>query len=381
MTQYIARRALLAIPVLLGIVFVVFLIARIIPGDPCRAALGERATIEICDDFNRRFGLDKAIIPGLFKEGREFVFRPEQVPASIVENQFTAYIVQVVTGDLGRSIRFNRPVTDVLIERLPLTIELTFYALLFAVTVGISLGLVSAIRRNSAADVGTMLVANLGVAIPIFVLGLVLQYVFAVLLRDTVFALPPSGRTSPGTPVTPLAEAWGLEGLEGLPRAVIDFISNIYTLNFLLQLQWESLVDALRHMILPAIALGTIALAIIARMTRSSLLEVLGLDYIRTARAKGVGGRGVVRHHAMRNAMLPVITIVGLQLGALLGGAVLTETIFNLAGVGLTLFEAITGRDYVVIQAFTLVVAVTYVLVNLLVDISYAWLDPRIRLS
>ena len=200
-------------------------------------------------------------------------------------------------------------------------------------------------------------------------------------MRDTFLALPPSGRTSPGLPITPLAEAWGLEGLEGIPRAIIDFISNIYTLNFLLQAQWSNLLDALRHMILPAIALGTIALAIVARMTRSSLLEVLGLDFVRTARAKGLDDRRVVRRHAMRNAMLPVVTIVGLQLGALLGGAVLTETIFNLTGVGRTLFEAITGRDYIVIQAFTLVVAITYVVVNLIVDISYAWLDPRIRLA
>jgi peptide/nickel transport system permease protein len=381
MSRFIARRLLLAIPVLVGIVFVVFVLARIIPGDPCRAALGERATNEVCAEFNHRYGLDKAIVPGLFKEGRVFVFKLEELPATLVDNQFLAYLGQVLTGDLGRSIKFNRQVTDVLIERLPLTVELAFFALIFAVFWGVLFGLVSAIRRNSAADVGTMLVANLGVSIPIFVLGLVLQYIFAVVLRDTVLALPPSGRTSPGLPVIPLAEAWGLEDLEGLPRAFVDFISNMYTINFLLQGQWASLADALRHLILPAVALGTISLAIIARMTRSSLLEVLGLDYVRTARAKGVGERAVVRRHAMRNAMLPVVTIVGLQLGALLGGAVLTETIFNLAGVGRTLFEAITGRDYVVIQAFTLFVAVGYVVVNLVVDISYAWLDPRIRLS
>jgi ABC-type dipeptide/oligopeptide/nickel transport system permease component len=381
LARYIVRRLLLAIPVLLGIIFVVFMLARVIPGDPCRAALGERANEALCDAFAVRYGLDKAIIPGLFKEDRAFVFRLEDVPPTLLDNQFTAYLAQVATGDLGRSIRFNRPVTDVLVERLPLTVELTFFALLFAVSAGVSLGLISAIRRNSAADVFTMLIANLGVSIPIFVLGLVLQYVFAVVLRDTIFALPPSGRTSPGLPVIPLATAWGLQDLQGLPRAILDFISNIYTLNFLLQGQWASLLDALRHLILPAIALGTIALAIVARMTRSSLLEVLGLDYIRTARAKGVDSRTVVRRHAMRNAMLPVVTIMGLQLGALLGGAVLTETIFNLSGVGRTLFEAITGRDFVVIQAFTLVVAVTYVVVNLLVDISYAWLDPRIRLS
>jgi peptide/nickel transport system permease protein len=381
MARFIARRLLLAIPVLVGIVFVVFVLARVIPGDPCRAALGERATRATCEAFETRYGLDKAIVPGVFKEERAFVFRPEELPATLADNQFIAYLGQIVTGDLGRSIKFNRPVTDVLIERLPLTIELAFFALLFATIVGVSLGLLSAIRRNSAADVGTMLIANLGVSIPIFVLGLLLQYLFAVVLRDTFLALPPSGRTSPGIQVTPLAVAWGLEDLQGLPRAFIDFFSNMYTMNFLLQGQWERLIDALRHLILPAVALGTISLAIIARMTRSSLLEVLGLDYIRTARAKGLAERPVVRRHAMRNAMLPVVTIVGLQLGALLGGAVLTETIFNLTGVGRTLFEAITGRDYVVIQAFTLVVAVGYVMVNLIVDVSYAYLDPRIRLS
>jgi peptide/nickel transport system permease protein len=381
MIRFILRRLLLSIPVLLGIIFVVFVMARVIPGDPCIASLGERATPEQCEDFNERYGLDKAIVPGLFKVGRAFEVRLEELPASLADNQFVAYLAQVATGDLGESVRFGRPVTDMLVERLPLTLELAVFAILFAAIAGVSLGIISAVRRNSATDVGTMVFANLGVAIPIFVLGLVLQYVFGVLLSDTALALPPSGRTSPGLPVVPLAEAWGLQGLEGLPRAFIDFISNIYTLNFLLQAQWDSLVDALRHLILPAIALGTISLAIIARMTRSSLLDVLGLDYVRTARAKGADERRVIRRHALRNAMLPVVTIVGLQLGTLLGGAVLTETIFNLSGIGRTLYEAITGRDYVVIQAFTLVVAVTYVLVNLVVDISYAWLDPRIRVT
>ena len=378
MARFVARRLLLTIPVLIGIVFVVFLLARVIPGDPCRAALGERATDRICDAFNERYGLNKAIIPGLFKEDRGFQIRIEDIPASLLDNQFVAYLGQVATGDLGESIKFRRPVTDVLVERLPLTIELAFFALLFATAVGISLGLISAVRRNSKTDVGTMLVANIGVSIPVFVLGLILQYIFAITLAGTIFALPPSGRTSPGLPVIPLAEAWGLEDWAGLPRMVIDFMSNMYTLNFTLQGQWDSLLDALRHLILPSIALGTISLAIIARMTRSSLLEVLGLDYIRTARAKGADNRRVVMRHGMRNAMLPVITIVGLQLGALLGGAVLTETIFNLTGVGRTLFEAITGRDYVVIQAFTLIIAVGYVVVNLLVDLSYGLIDPRV---
>jgi peptide/nickel transport system permease protein len=250
-----------------------------------------------------------------------------------------------------------------------------------AVIVGIPLGLISAIRRNSAADVLTMLVANLGVSIPVFVLGLLLQFLFAVVLRDTFLGLPPSGRLTAGAPLVPLAAAWGLQDLGGPPRGLLDFVSNMYIFNYLFRFQWEQLSDALRHMILPAIALSTIPMAIIARITRSSLVEVLGLDYVRTARAKGLSGALVVRRHAMRNAMLPVVTVVGLQLGALLSGAVLTETIFNLTGVGRTLYEAIIGRDYIVVQGFTLIIAVGYVLANLLVDISYGFLDPRIRLS
>ncbi len=181
--------------------------------------------------------------------------------------------------------------------------------------------------------------------------------------------------------IKPLAESWGLQGLSGLPRGILDFASNIYTLNALVTFQWNALVDALRHLILPAFALATIPMAIIARMTRSSILDVLGLDYVRTARAKGLREGLVIRRHALRNAMLPVVTIVGLQLGGLLAGAVLTETIFNLSGVGRTMYEAITGRDYVVIQGFTLIIAIGYLAVNLIVDVSYAALDPRVRLS
>ncbi len=179
--------------------------------------------------------------------------------------------------------------------------------------------------------------------------------------------------------VVPLAVVWGLQDWTGPPRVFLDFISGIYIFSSLISGQWAAGYDAFRHMILPAIALGTIPLAIIARITRSSLLEVLGLDYVRTARAKGLDERSVILRHATRNAMLPVVTIIGLQLGALLSGAVLTETVFNLAGVGRTLFEAISGRDYVVIQGFTLFIAFTYVMVNLIVDISYGFLDPRIR--
>ena len=356
MIQFILRRLLITIPVLLGITFVVFGLARIVPGDPCRAVLGERATDAVCDDFIHRYGLDQPI------------------PV-----QFVGYLQQLAAGDLGSSIKHSRPVATLLVERLPTTIELTILAMIFAVSVGVPLGLISAYRRNSSTDVGTMVFANLGVSVPVFVLGLLLAYMFAVVLKGTPFALPPSGRLSTGVDVVPLAIVWGLQDWTGPPRAVLDFVSGIYLFSALITGQWGAWVDSFRHLILPAIALGTIPLAIIARITRSSLLEVLGLDYVRTARAKGLTERAVVLRHAARNALLPVVTIIGLQLGALLSGAVLTETVFNLSGVGRTLFEAIGGRDYVVIQGFTLFIAFTYVMVNLLVDISYGFLDPRIR--
>jgi peptide/nickel transport system permease protein len=356
-TRFIIRRLLVTIPVLFGLVFLVFALSRVVPGDPCRAVLGERATDAVCNDFIHRYGLDQPI------------------PV-----QFGIYLQQLASGDLGESIKHSRPVTELLIERLPTTVELTIWALLFAIVVGIPLGIVSAVRRNSPVDVSAMVVANLGVSIPVFFLGLFLQFIFALLLKNTPLALPASGRLSAGIDVIPLAEAWGMTGATGIPRGILDFLSGIYTFSALITGQWAAWFDAAKHMILPAIALGTIPLAIIARITRSSLLEVLGQDYVRTARAKGLRERSVVIRHATRNALLPVVTVIGLQLGALFAGAVLTESTFNLAGVGRTLFEAITGRDYVVIQGFILIVAVAYVVVNLIVDISYGFLDPRIRL-
>lgn len=347
---------LITIPVLLGLIFVVFTLARVIPGDPCRAVLGERATDAVCDDFIRRYGLDQPI-----------------------PIQFGLYLGQLSRGDLGVSIKHSEPVTQLLIDRLPTTIELTLMALLFAVVVGVPLGLLSAYRRNSPIDVGSMIVANIGVSMPVFVLGLLLQFVFALLLKGTPFALPPSGRLSSGVEVLSLVDVWHLENVSGPLRGFLDFVSRLYIPTALITGQWGPLGDALRHLLLPMVALGTIPLAIIARITRSSLLEVLGLDYVRTARAKGLRERTVVLRHATRNALLPVVTIVGLQLGGLLSGAVLTETTFNLTGVGRTVYEAITGRDYVVIQGFTLIVAFIYVFVNLIVDLSYGFLDPRVR--
>jgi peptide/nickel transport system permease protein len=351
--RFIGRRFLTAIPVLIGILALVFMIARLIPGDPCIAALGERATDEICDAYNERYGLNESLL-----------------------KQFWIYLSDVLHGDLGDSFRFNKPVTDLLIERMPTTLELALSALTIAVLVGVPLGVISAYRHNSKVDVGTMFVANIGVSMPVFWLGLMLQYLFAVQLRDTPLQLPPSGRLEAGMIPEPFYEKWGLE-----PNGVFEFIANMEVLNSILIADAEVFFSAVRHLILPAIALATIPLAIIARMTRSSLLDVLGLDYIRTARAKGLREKAVVIRHGLRNAGLPVVTVVGLSLGTLMGGAILTETIFNLAGVGKTLFDAIESRDYTVVQGFTLVIAVAFVLVNLGVDILYTYLDPRVRVT
>ena len=250
-----------------------------------------------------------------------------------------------------------------------------------ATIVGMILGVIAAYWQNSPVDLFTMIFANLGVSIPVFVLGLLSAYLFAVVLKDTPFSLPPSGRLTAGVRVQPIAVAWGMEDLSGPLRGLLDFFSQMYVINGAVTLNWKLFSDAARHLILPVIVLSTISMSVIARMTRSSLLEVMNLDYMRTARAKGLNERNVVFRHAMRNALLPVVTIIGLSLGALLSGAVLTETIFGLTGVGRTMFDAISSRDYGVIQGFTLVIAFTYVAVNLFVDISYAVLDPRIRLS
>jgi peptide/nickel transport system permease protein len=285
-------------------------------------------------------------------------------------------------GDFGESIRFKRPITTILLERLPLTVELSLSAVTLAVLIGVPLGILSATRRNSPVDVVTMIFANIGVSMPVFWLGLMLAYVFALVLRDTPFALPPTGRISPGVIPMPFYEVHGWNVPEsGILAALLTFIANMYIVNGVLAGDWALFTDALKHMILPAMALSTIPMAIIARMTRSSMLEVLELDYIRTARAKGVRRSGVVFKHAFRNALLPIVTITGLQMGLVLSGAILTETIFNLAGVGRAMYEAITARDFPIIQGFLIVIAVGYVLINLLVDLSYAYLDPRIRLD
>jgi len=358
MTTYVVRRLLISIPVLFGLILAVFAITRILPGDACQVLLGERANQAACNAFNQAHGLNKPIL-----------------------EQFGTYVTGLFQGDLGTSFRTSRPVSALLVERIPMTLELSIYALTIATIGGLVLGIVAASRRNSSVDVVVMAGANVGVSIPIFVLGLLLVFVFANLLKDTPFALPPSGRLTPGVSIVPLAERWGLQDQVGPVRTFVDFVSNMYTLNGLLSAQWDIFSDAFRHLILPAIALATIPLAIIARITRSSLLDVLGLDYVRTARAKGVAEGHVLRRHALRNATLPIVTIIGLQIGALLSGAVLTETIFLLPGVGSATVDAIQSHDFAVIQGFVLVIAIGFLMVNLLVDVSYAYLDPRLRPS
>jgi peptide/nickel transport system permease protein len=359
MIGFITRRTLLAIPVLLGIIIVVFILIRAIPGDPCSSMLGERATEEACEIFNEVNGLNEPIWV-----------------------QLGIYMKNVLTFNLGESVRFSRPVNQLLIERLPLTIELSISALTIAVVVGIPLGILAARRHNTAVDTATMAFANVGVSMPVFWLGLMLAYTFAIIFKDTPIALPPSGRLSAGVFSIPYYELWEWDLQEGTFWAKLnEFIANFYIFNSFITGQWEVFRDAVKHMILPAIALATIPLSIIARITRSSLLEVMGKDYIRTARAKGAKEFRVVGRHALRNSLLPVVTIIGLSLGGLLGGAVLTETVFRLAGVGTALFDAITGRDYAIVQGFTVVIAAGYVIVNLVVDISYGYLDPRIRIK
>jgi peptide/nickel transport system permease protein len=353
MFRFILHRLVSSIPVLFGIVVAVFFLVRVVSGDPCRAQLGERATDEICDAFNRDLGLDRAI-----------------------PIQFMSYLGDLLTGDLGNSLQQRRSVGSILIERLPTTIELSILALTIAVLIGVPLGVIAAYKRNSPADVGTMVLANAGVSVPVFVLGLIVQYLFAVTLKDSFISLPPSGRLSPGLVPESFYQTWGL-GENG----VLEFVANFEVLNALLQWNWRVVVDASQHLILPALVVGTIPLAIIARMTRSSLVDVLGQDYVRTAREKGFGEFSVVRRHALRSALLPVITVTGLSLGALFGGAILTESVFGLAGVGKTLSDSIYARDYAVVQGFALIVGLGFVLVNLVTDMLYMAFDPRVRVQ
>lgn len=335
MGTFILRRLVLLIPIMLGLTVLVFLFIRLLPGDPAGAILGERATPESIERVRTALGLDRPLI-----------------------EQYWEYVSGLARLDLGTSFITNRDVTDDFLQRFPATIELTAAAMLFALTLGIPLGMLTAKRRGSWIDSAGTVVSLIGISIPIFFLGLMLKFLFAINWP----ILPDSGRID-------------------LIEYVIPRVTNLMTVDTLLAGEWGGFVDALRHLILPGIALGTIPLAIIMRITRASVIDVLNEDYVRTANAKGLPSRVVDNRHVLRNALLPVVTVIGLQMGLLLGGAILTETIFGWGGVGKWIYDAVVNNDYQVIQSGVLVLAVIFVLVNLAVDVSYAYLNPRIRYS
>ena len=332
MINYIIKRLLALIPILIGVAIIVFLIVHLIPGDPAQTMLGERASDEALEKLREDMGLN------------------DPLPV-----QFWRYIKDLLRGDLGRSIMSNNPVSAELAQRFPATLELSFFAIFFAVVVGIPAGIFASVKQNSWFDNLSMLVALIGVSMPIFWLGLMFIWIFAVELGW----FPPSSRIGVGLEFTP--------------------ITNLYVIDSILQLNFAALKDVLHHLVLPAVALGTIPMAIIARMTRSSMLEVLKKDFIRTAYAKGLKGKIVILKHALKNALVPIITVVGLQFGVLLGGAVMTETIFSWPGLGKYLVDAIYARDFPIVQGGILFFAGVFVIVNLLVDLSYALVDPRIQ--
>ena len=359
MGRYTLRRLLIAIPVLLGILVITFVLARVLPGTPCDVVLTDKATQDACDRVIQAWGLDK--------------------PLSV---QFIIYLKDLTRGDFGNSLRYSRPAIQILAERLPATIELSLAALLIAVAIGIPVGIISAIRRNSPFDLASLIGTNLGISTPVFWLALILMYVFSVLFRDTSLWLPPSGRLSAGVSSIPFYEVYGIQASEGsLWFFTLEFLSNLYIFNSIISLDFQVLGDTLKHLILPALTLSIIPLATIARLTRSSLLDELGMLYILGARAKGLKRQTAITKHGFPNALLPIVTIMGLQIGGLLSGGVLTETIFAFPGLGRTLFESLLDFDYPVIQMIILVIAVSYVLVNLIVDLTYGFLDPRVRLE
>jgi peptide/nickel transport system permease protein len=311
---------------------VVFFMVRAIPGDPAQILLGQQATPEQVQALRERLELD-------------------QHPVI----QYLIFLKGAVTGDLGESIVTGRPVTLELLDRFPATLELTLAALFFAVAVGIPVGVIAAVKQYSVLDKITSVIALMGISMPIFWLALILVVIFTVNLG----LLPFPGRLSNGV-------------------AIIK-ITGMVIPDSLLTLNFAGFWDGLKHLILPAVALGTIPMAVITRMTRSSMLEVMGEDFVRTAHAKGVVPWRVVFRHALRNAMLPVVTVIGLQFGLLMSGAVLTETIFGWGGIGQIALDSIYRRDYAMIQGVVLYGATFFVLVNLLVDVLYAVLDPRVR--
>jgi len=334
--KYIIRRVLGAVPVLFGLSIVLFAFVHFLPGDPCRAILGQHATAEGCARLRENLGLDLPLW-----------------------QQYINYLGKLLHGDLGASITTGKPFIDEFFTRFPATIELTVAALIFAVGVGIPLGRLAARHAQSWVDGGVTVISLFGISIPVFVLGLVLILIFGVTLRW----LPTQGRID----------------LHDAAAAGFHQITGFMLIDTLLNGEPALFANALSHLILPAIALGSIPLAIIARITRASVIEVSNEDYVRTARAKGLKERRVDDRHIMRNAWLPVVTVIGLQVGGLLAGAVLTETVFVWNGVGRWVVDAIGDRDYFIVQSSIMIFALIFLTVNLLVDISYAFLNPRIR--
>lgn len=332
MVMLILRRLAQLVPTLVGLSILLFFWVRALPGGPAAALLGERATPEAVAEINRLYGFDRPLV-----------------------EQYFTYVGRLLRGDFGTSIRTRRPVLEEFIDRFPATLELSLAALLFAVVIAIPLGYVAARRRGTIVDHASVIVSLIGVTVPVFFLAFILKYVFAVKLGW--FAT--TGRASVDIDAT--------------------HPTNLYVLDGILTGEWDASWDAFTHLVLPAIALGSIPLAIIARMTRASVMEVQGADYVRTARAKGLRPGRLRNRVILRNAMLPVATTIGLQVGLLLSGAVLTETVFSFPGIGSFLYQAISASDYPVLQGFILAIAVVYALVNLLVDISYGLIDPRMR--
>jgi peptide/nickel transport system permease protein len=349
-SKYIVRRLIGTIPVLIGVSIVIFIFIRLLPGDPATAILGQHATPQRIAEMRAYLGLDDPIW-----------------------QQYLVYLRSVLSGDLGSSIVNQQPVLEGFLTRFPATMELTIGAMIFAAGVGIPLGRYAAKRAQRWQDGTVTVVSLIGISIPVFVLGLTLQYIFAVQMKqwsETIpilefFVMPVSGRID--------------------PRTQLELQSNFVLIDVWLQPGWtfeqslHAFLDAIRHLILPAIALGSIPLAIITRITRASVIDVSNDDYVRTARAKGLSERRIDGRHVMRNAWLPVVTVLGLQVGGLLAGAVITETVFAWPGVGRWVVEAIGQRDYFIVQATILFFALIFLVVNLIVDVLYAFLNPRIR--
>lgn len=347
MGRYILRRLLSIIPTLIGVTLIIFLFQRLIPGDPAIAMLGEHATEENVARIREQFGLNR---PAFLDRNA----LAEGDLEGFFDSQYTRYFKRIINFNLGESIHSRIPVAETLKERFPATLELSLLSMGLALIIGVPLGIASASKRNTPLDGLTMIGSLVGVSMPIFWLGIMGIMLFSVILQW----LPSGSRLS--------------TGME------IQSITNLLLLDSLLTGNFPGFWDAFKHIILPATALATIPAAIITRMTRSSMLDVLQEDYIRTASAKGLSRQIVLFRHALKNAFLPVITIIGIQAGVLLAGAVLTETIFSWPGIGKWVYDSILGRDYPIVQGVTLLIAIIFLLINLVVDLSYAFLDPRI---